>query len=210
MSPRPTRKSSAPGPGRGRTTRRPAAKTPTTRQSTRSTSALAPEPGAAARSKLTGRAAILLLVLAVLAVSYASSAKAWLNQRSENNSLRAQIIEQEAADEALKQDKRRWSDEDFIKMQARLRFQWVLPGEVGYRVIDADGEVLASDGASLTTPPEPGAKQDPAWWDSAWGSMQEAGKTPEEVAAEVEAQQNEREPASQIGGKAAEQSPAQP
>jgi cell division protein FtsB len=209
MATRRTRASSTPGPGRGRTGRRPAAKTPSTRRTTRSTSALPPEPVAVAtRSKLTGRAAILLLVLAVLAVSYASSARAWLNQRSENNGLRAQIAEQEAAVAQLKQDKRRWSDDDFIKMQARLRFGWVLPGEVGYRVIGVDGEVLAGGSATLTKPSAPAANQDPEWWDAAWGSMEAAGKTPEQLAADAEAQQTSREHVNRIGGGSKSKQPS--
>lgn len=139
-------------------------------------------------------------MLAVLAVSYASSARAWLNQRSENNALRTKIVEQEAAVAGLKQDKRRWSDDDFIRMQARLRFGWVVPGEVGYRVIGSDGKVLAGESATLATPTAPAKAGDTNWWDTAWGSMEEAGKTPEQVAAEQEARQPDHEPATRIGG----------
>ena len=216
MSTRRPRPSSAPGPGRGRIGRRPAAKTPTSRRTTRSTSALAPEAAVSDRSKLTGRAAILLLVLAVLAVSYASSARAWLNQRSENNSLRAQIAQQEAAVAQLKQDKRRWNDDDFIKMQARLRLGWVMPGEVGWRILDANGDVLTGDSASLTTPSAPAPNQDREWWDSAWGSMEQAAKTPEQIAAEAAALQPSHEPATRIGGgkkstaDKSQQDPSQP
>lgn len=168
----------------------------------------------AARSKLTTRALILLSVLAVLAVSYASSARAWLNQRSENNALSAQIADQEAAVADLKEQKRRWNDPDFIKTQARLRFGWVVPGEVGYRVIGTDGKVLTGDSASLTTPAELPDAGEPQWWDTAWGSMEEAGKTPAEIAAEQEAAQPDHQPATQIGGedkqgKQSEQQPTQ-
>ena len=66
-------------------------------------------------------------------------------------------------------------------MQARLRFGWVMPGEVGYRVIGADGEVLAGDGATLDhADRNRPAEQDPDWWDTAWGShaggRQDAGR----------------------------------
>jgi cell division protein FtsB len=203
MSTRRTRGPSAPGRknDRQRAGRRPVAATPSTRRPTRSTSAAPPDAVAtAARSKFTGRALILLLVLAVLAVSYASSARAWLNQRSENNALRAKIAEQEATVAALKQDKRRWNDDDFIRAQAGARYGWVMPGEVGYRVIGRDGEVLAGDGAELSTPTEPAPAANPQWWDDAWGSMQEAGKTAEEVAAEQAEAQPDHQPATQIGG----------
>ena len=64
-------------------------------------------------------------------------------------------------------------------MQARLRFGWVMPGEVGYRVIGADGKVLAGDERDADRRrPQPAKASDTEWWDTAWGSMEEAGKTP--------------------------------
>ena len=96
--------------------------TPSTRAATRSTAraATGSEPsGSAARSKFTGRAAILLLVLAVLAVSYASSARAWLRQRSEINDLTAQIKPSQAAIAGLQQEKSRWNDPAYIKRRRR-------------------------------------------------------------------------------------------
>ena len=50
----------------------------------------------AAQSRLTGRAAVLVLVLAVLTVSYASSLRAYLQQRSHIDDLKAQIAPREA------------------------------------------------------------------------------------------------------------------
>jgi hypothetical protein len=43
------------------------------------------------RSRFTGRAAVLVLVLAVLTVSYASSLRAYLQQRAHIGDLKAQI-----------------------------------------------------------------------------------------------------------------------
>jgi cell division protein FtsL len=56
------------------------------------------------RARFTGRVAILLLVAAVLAVSYASSARAWLQQRSDISSLRSQIVQSKAAIATLTSD----------------------------------------------------------------------------------------------------------
>ena len=53
------------------------------------------------RSRLTGRAAVLVLVLAVLTVSYASSLRAYLEQRAHINDLKTQIAEHEANIDAL-------------------------------------------------------------------------------------------------------------
>lgn len=138
----------------------------------------------------------MLLILAVLAVSYASSARAWLNQRSEINSLRTQISARGAQVAELEQTKARWDDPAYVEAQARLRFGWVMPGEVGYRVIDGDGSVM-SDSDSLSEP----VTERPAeveWWESAWGSVVEAGKDP---ADESEMRDTtKRKPLDRIGG----------
>jgi cell division protein FtsB len=154
---------------------------------------------AASRAKLTGRAAILALVVAVLSVSYASSVRAWIHQRGEINALNADIAEREAAISELRLEKQRWKDPAYIEIQARLRFGWLMPGETGYRVIGEDGEVLNTADAELSAPAEVQARADKEWWGTAWGSMVEAGKTPEQVAAEVAAREPSREPAKRIG-----------
>jgi len=134
-------------------------------------------------------------VLAVLAVSYASSARAWLNQRSHNNELRAEIaqLEDDVAD--LRSDKRRWKDDEFLKAQARERFGWVLPGETAYRVIDEDGEVIAGGSSTLTDPSTPADDQEQEWWDEAWGTVMDAGVDP----AQRPDPADEPEPAARIG-----------
>src|SRR5689334_17888146 len=112
------------GPGQPRKDRRgPIASSTATRRTTR----VDPEeasggPGSRSRSKVTGRALILLLVVAVLGVSYASSIRAWVNQRNEQHALRAQIAVEKAQIERLRTAKARWNDPSYIEAQARLRF----------------------------------------------------------------------------------------
>ncbi len=178
------RPSPAPGPGRGRAGRRPTSAAPTKRRSTRAT-ASEPPPGQGAsssRSKLTGRAAILLLVLAVLTVSYASSMRAWLKQRSEINTLSAEIATHKADVAVLEQTRRRWHDPAYIETQARLRFGWVLPGETGYRVIGADGNILSDGVGELSDPNVAAPAHQPEWWQNAWGSVVDAGANPADKA----------------------------
>jgi len=130
-------------------------------------------------------------------VSYASSARAWLNQRSHNNALRAEIAALEGDVSDLRSDKRRWNDDEFLKSQARERFGWVLPGEVAYRVIDEDGEVIAGGSSTLTDPSTPATEQDQEWWADAWGTVVDAGDDPSERPDPVD----EPEPADRIGGR---------
>jgi cell division protein FtsB len=130
------------------------------------------------RAKLTGRAAVLLLVVAVLAVSYASSMRAWLKQRSDINTLNAQIADQRQDVATLRQQKARLHDPAYIASLARSRFGWILPGETGYRVIGANGEVL-SDGGSTLSDPATQAKPPPTeWWQDTYATVIAAGAEP--------------------------------
>ena len=72
----------------------------------------------------------------MLVISYASSLRAWIDQRAEIASVEADIAATQERVDQLEQTKQRWHDEAYIRRMARERFGWVLPGEVGYRVID--------------------------------------------------------------------------
>ena len=80
------------------------------------------------RPRLTGRAAVLVLVLAVLTVSYASSLRAYLQQRSHISELKTAIAEREASINDLEREKQRWEDPAYVKAQARARFGYLMPG----------------------------------------------------------------------------------
>lgn len=198
-----SRRTASPRPGKGksRPTSRSSASAQASRVASRSTTRAAAdadgsadEAAARARAKLTGRAAILLLVLAVLAVSYASSTRAWLRQRSDIDDLTATIKASRQQVAELEQEQRRWNDPAYVKTQARLRFGWVMPGETGYRVIGDNGRTL-SDGTSELDDPVAAASGDSTqWWDDVWGSVVTAGDDADESAAPDD------EPASRIGG----------
>lgn len=113
---------------------------------------------------------IVLLLLA----SYTSSFHAWWQQRQEIQSTRAEIVMRTDAIKELQDDKTRWNDQAFVEQQARERFGWVLPGEVGYRVIGSDGRVQGNV-PTLDAPPVPKSKQ---WYDRLWGTVEQSGKAP--------------------------------
>lgn len=132
------------------------------------------------RPRVTGRAAILILVVAVLAISWASSFRAYLQQRDHLADLRAQIETTGGRIDNLQREKRRWHDDAYVMQQARLRFGYVLPGEESFQVLDENGRPLdAPDQLSdpgILTQPDPDA-----WWDAAWESVELAGTPPEEA-----------------------------
>nr|WP_297416323.1 septum formation initiator family protein [uncultured Nocardioides sp.] len=118
-------------------------------------------------------------MLAVLTVSYASSMRAYLEQRAHLEALETQIAQSEADIKALEREKERWEDPAFVRAQARERFGWVLPGEIGFQVIDENGEALDHEDSlpdvEVETEEEP-----PPWWQTAWDSVA-AGGIPEVV-----------------------------
>lgn len=122
----------------------------------------------------TTRAVILLGIVVLLFASYTSSLHAWWQQRDEIQSKKAEIVMRKDAIAELKEDSQRWSDNAFVEKKARERFGWVLPGEVGYRVIGADGKIQG-DVPTLDEPAAPRAKR---WDEALWGTVIEAGKEP--------------------------------
>jgi len=130
------------------------------------------------RPKLTGRAAALVLVLSVLMVSYASSFRAYLEQRAHLTELAERIDDSEANIKALEREKARWADPAYQREQARKKFGFVMPGEIGYTVIDENGEPLAEvdtlDDPAVSTDDAP-----PEWYDVAWDSVLLAGNPPD-------------------------------
>jgi cell division protein FtsB len=127
---------------------------------------------------MTGRAAVLVLVLAVLTVSYASSLKAYLTQRAHILDLKQQIAQSESDIDSLEREKSRWHDPAFLQSQARARFGYLMPGETSYVVLGADGKPLESE-TTLLPRKSVIVKQPTAWWDTAWESVRLAGNPPD-------------------------------
>lgn len=155
-----------PRPGAGRGPRRGVPRQRTTADRT-----------APARPRFTGRAAILVLVLALLMVSYASSMRAYLDQRRHISDLTASIASSQAQVDRLSREKKRWKDPAYVTTVAHQRFGWVLPGEIGFQVLDDNGKPLDPTG-TLPTPSAVADATRPLWWQSAWGSVVAAGKAP--------------------------------
>ena len=125
------------------------------------------------RPRFTNRMAILVVVLAVLVVSYASSMRAYLQQRAHINDLHAAIDRSTADIKELEREKRRWKDDAYVQAQARERFGWVLPGETSYQVIDRNG--LPLDGTGELTDPSTVAQTVPdPWWTKVYGTLEAA------------------------------------
>ncbi len=117
---------------------------------------------------------MLLLVLSVLAVSYASSLRAYLQQKDEIDQAKTEIAQRSADIQSLEREKQRWQDPAYVQAQARERFGYLMPGEKSYVVLDKDGKPIESQ-ASLGDPQQVLHKETKAWWSREWESVRLAG-----------------------------------
>jgi cell division protein FtsB len=182
-----SRPGSGGGPGPGRTTAASQRRSPSTRRTSRAMAASADAD--ARKPRLTRRTAILALLLAVLVVSYASSLRVWLEQRREISGLESQIATTKASVAQMRQEKARWHDPAYIEAQARERFTWVLPGEIGFRVINSGGDPAGSQLLGTAQPSSIGEE----WWQRTWGSVLAAAEEPKADKGPT------RQPANKIG-----------
>ena len=124
------------------------------------------------RPSLTGRAAVLALVVCMLAISLAYPLREYLSQRSDIGELRSEVAEQEQRVAALEQARERWKDPAYVEAQARERLHYVMPGETSYVVLGAD-EAPPSAGVVRKAPAQ--ADESP-WFTDLWHSVEAAGK----------------------------------
>lgn len=139
-----------------------------------------PEP---ARS-FSGRFLVLTLVAVLIVFLAAPTTKIWLEQRAEIAALEESIAEMRAREDSLEQQVDQWSDETYVRQQARDRLLYVMPGERSYLVVGAEqmeGAVVDSSAAQVEA-------ERPAWVDALWQSVvaaahvDEAGGAPEDDA----------------------------
>lgn len=124
--------------------------------------------------------AILAVVLAVLVVSYGSSMRAYVQQRSHIADLRAEIASSSADIAALEKQKKRFTGDSYVADQARARFGWVLPGETAYQVIGKDGKPLQS--SDQLADPDQVVRETPVpWWSKQYDSLRRADHPPKKA-----------------------------
>lgn len=156
---------------------------PTTRIRVRDTPVRRARPGAAKRNAatgatkrtvatrptaFTGRATVLVAVLAVLALGYTYPVRVYLAQESQIARMQAaqQAQRQVIADKA--EEVAKWQDPEYVRIQARDRLFYVLPGEVPLLIIN-DPEGAARDAGR----PSPAAAPD-RWYETLWSSVERA------------------------------------
>lgn len=116
----------------------------------------------ARRSRLTGRAALLALVLCSLIVALAYPIRQYVSQRAEIADLQRQQEQARQRVEHLRDLKARWQDDAYAEQQIRERLHYVLPGETGFIVVDP--------GAAQQSRAELGAADRP-WYSNVWDGV---------------------------------------
>ncbi|GLY14643.1 hypothetical protein Kisp01_16580 [Kineosporia sp. NBRC 101677] len=149
-----------------------------------------PRPGASGRGTRkrgfgagSGRPVWVLgavgVVLALLILPYFQK---WLVQRSELESMRNEVDQagQDVAD--LRRQQERWKDDDYVRAQARVRLNYVMPGETGLVVADPTPtpQPSATDPARTDVP-----SGDRSWFSDIWLSAEAAGSQGEAQATTV-------------------------
>ncbi|CAB4548316.1 MAG: hypothetical protein F2542_00705 [Actinobacteria bacterium] len=93
--------------------------------------------------RITGRlnsyTLALLAVILVGVFTLAPSVQIWYEQRREIADYQALVEKSKQDLEGMQQERLRWDDEVYIRAQARDRLYFVMPGEVSFLVMDAEG-----------------------------------------------------------------------
>ena len=119
----------------------------------------------ARRSRLTGRAALLALVVCSMVVALAYPIRQYVSQRAEIADLQRQKEEAAQRVEQLRDTKARWQDDAYAEQQIRKRLHYVMPGETGYVVIDPDAAKQARTGVDAADRP---------WYTNIWDGVDKA------------------------------------
>ncbi|NXY96755.1 septum formation initiator family protein [Streptomyces sp. BR123] len=121
------------------------------------------------RSRLTGRAALLVLVLCTLVVALAYPMRQYVSQRSE---IAAQQRAAAAAGkrlERLRDEKARWQDDAYAEQQARKHLHFVRPGEISYIMNDPGAEAAEQRRTGQ-------AGSDRPWYSNVWDGVDKADR----------------------------------
>lgn len=122
---------------------------------------------------VTRRAIALFVVLAILAISYASSLRIYLDTERANATNQQSIAQSQERIDDLNAELVRWDDPDYVRAQARERLGWVQPGDTGYRAIGPDGKPYGHQIDTVGSQPQ--TNEQPAqWWSKMWGSVRTA------------------------------------
>jgi cell division protein FtsB len=114
-------------------------------------------------------------VLVILTLLIAPYLRPWLAQRSEIAAGAARVEALQREVDALTVQNQRWADTAFVKAQARQRLHFVMPGEVGYVVLDDSPKPAKATDPRLASAAVPRRSPSQPWYSTLWQSVKIAG-----------------------------------
>jgi len=181
-----TSRSASPGPGRdsdarrARVANRAKARAASSDSLTETGAGSDAAPGSAKtagqrRPALTGRAFVVLISLGVVVVTLALPVREWFAQRAQLAALQDENSARMSRVTDLQHELVRLKDRAYVTALVRDRLHYVLPGEVGYVVLDPQSAPSSATVQSALAAQGPSAP----WYSTLWGSVQAAdGTTP--------------------------------
>ena len=121
------------------------------------------------RTFFNSRAFLLFLLLSGIMLTLARPVADYFNQQQRITSLEQQIAANKDLIAELQAQVDRWSDPAYVKAQAHTRLRYVMPGEIGYVVVESREapvvvQMLPSRNSSV-------------WYRVMWQSMKDASRT---------------------------------
>ena len=102
------------------------------------------------RQGVSNRALILGVILFILAVTLAPPLQHYFTQKAQINSLRAQLLDNQAMLDSAAKELALWNDPDYVATQARSRLHFVFPGERQYIVLDQNSGEVKPDATKVS------------------------------------------------------------
>jgi cell division protein FtsB len=112
----------------------------------------------------------------VLVILLAPYLRPWLAQRSDIAAKRAEVAALQQQVDQLTAERNRWNDANYIKAQARQRLNFVMPGELGYVVLEDGKRAPAQQDPAQQAAADAGKLTGRPWYDVLWQSVQLAGR----------------------------------
>ena len=100
-------------------------------------------------SRLNSYTLAMLAVMLIGVLTLAPSLQLLFEQRRDIADYQALVEQAKAELEGMKEERLRWDDEVYVRSQARDRLYFVMPGEVSFLVMDAEGIDVSDTSGSV-------------------------------------------------------------
>jgi cell division protein FtsB len=110
-------------------------------------------------------------VFGLLFLMYAGNVVTYFNYKAQIAQTRALIEQRTASLGELQLEIERWKDPNYLRAQARERLGWVIPGEIGFRVVGPDGQPLGGGAVVNRTGALPSDEHPEQWFERLLGSV---------------------------------------